>query len=386
MLRKTAYSSPAHVASVICRRPRLPAAASGVPFGTPYDATQLAVAWQKLLESADVLGNVDTYQFDLVHVGHQVMSNRAPVYLGRVFDAYYAKDREALAKATGEYAQFVSDLDELLATRREFLLGKWLADAKHWATNDDQRRLYEWNARNLITLWGPRDSVLHDYSQRQWSGMFAGFYLPRWQMLFERLDRALAEDKPFDAKAFENQVRDWEVNWTHNDTQYPAVARGDPLAVARRLWTKYGKPATERDVTSLTTGKPASCSAALAPYPARLANDGWYRNTNRYWATDVAKDKDAWWQVDLEEPTTVGRVVVVFYYGDERYYGFTVETSNDGKQWDMAADHGDDKVLATPSGFTCRFTPRKVRYIRVAVPHNSANTGRHLVEVMAFEK
>lgn len=36
------------------------------------------------------------------------------------------------------------------------------------------------------------------------------------------------------------------------------------------------------------------------------------------------------------------------------------------------------------AGYTCRFTPRPVRYIRVIQPHNSANTGRHLVEVMAF--
>ena len=71
--------------------------------------------------------------------------------------------------------------------------------------------------------------------------------------------------------------------------------------------------------------------AALPPYPAHLANDGIANNTDRYWATDVASDEPAWWQVDLEEPTTVGRVVVVGYYGDERYYGFTVETSLDGK-------------------------------------------------------
>ena len=39
---------------------------------------------------------------------------------------------------------------------------------------------------------------------------------------------------------------------------------------------------------------------------------------------------------------------------------------------------------ATAEGYNCRFDPRPVRYIRVTQPTNSANTGRHLVEVAAF--
>ena len=139
---------------------------------------------------------------------------------------------------------------------------------------------------------------------------------------------------------------------------------------------------------SLTTGKPVSCSFALGPHPAHLANDGHSDSTDAYWATDVTKqkDKNAWWQVDLVKPTTVGRVVVVAYYGDKRFYGFTVETSLDGKTWQMAADRRDNKAPSTAKGTTCRFAPRKVRYIRITQTHNSANTGRHLVEVMAYEK
>ncbi|MDP6545881.1 MAG: discoidin domain-containing protein [Phycisphaerae bacterium] len=139
---------------------------------------------------------------------------------------------------------------------------------------------------------------------------------------------------------------------------------------------------------SLTTGKPVTCSFALGSKPARLANDGYSDSTDAYWATDVTKQKDkrAWWQVDLQKPTTVGHVVVVGYYGDKRFYGFTVETSPDGKTWQLAADRRDNKTLSTVKGYTCRFAPRKVRYLRVTQTHNSANTGRHLVEVMAFEK
>ena len=141
------------------------------------------------------------------------------------------------------------------------------------------------------------------------------------------------------------------------------------------------------NAVSLTTGKPATCSHALAANPANLANDGRSNDTGSYWATDIAgHELGAWWQVDLEKAVMVGRVVVVGFYGDRRYYGFTVETSLDGKTWNLAADLRDNKELSTRQGYTCRFDPRPVRYIRVTQTSNSANTGRHLVEVMAYDK
>jgi len=141
------------------------------------------------------------------------------------------------------------------------------------------------------------------------------------------------------------------------------------------------------DAPSLTTGKPATCSHALPQYPAHLANDGRVGDTNSFWATDVAQHPgDAWWQVDLEQPSKVGCVIVVCYYGDQRVYGFTVEGSLDGNKWDMLADRRDNQAPSTAKGYCCEFEARAIRYLRVTQTRNSANTGRHLVEVMAFEK
>jgi len=145
----------------------------------------------------------------------------------------------------------------------------------------------------------------------------------------------------------------------------------------------WGKP----DAPSLTTGKPATCSHALPQCPAHLANDGRVGDPNSFWATDVGQHPgEAWWQVDLERPTKVGCVVVVCYYGDNRVYGFTVQGSNDGAAWTMLADRRGNEEPATPEGYCCEFEPRSIRYLRVTQTRNSANTGRHLVEVMAFEK
>ena len=51
------------------------------------------------------------------------------------------------------------DVDKLLATDEHFLLGVWLENAKNMSTSDQERRLYEYNARNQITLWGPDGNV-----------------------------------------------------------------------------------------------------------------------------------------------------------------------------------------------------------------------------------
>ena len=50
-------------------------------------------------------------------------------------------------------------MDVLLGTDPHFLLGNWLEAAKAIGTTDDEKKLYEYNARNQITLWGPTGQV-----------------------------------------------------------------------------------------------------------------------------------------------------------------------------------------------------------------------------------
>ncbi len=276
----------------------------------------------------------------------------------------------------------------MLATRGEFLLGRWLADARRWGTTDAERAKFEWNARRVLTLWGT-GKVIRDYARKEWSGMLSGFYLHRWDWYLRQVGEALNSERPFDSKAFSGKLWDWERDWADGTETYPTEPQGDSIAVAKKLWAKYGeefKPAPP-DAPSLTTGKPVSCSDALGPHPARLATDGHAGNTDRFWATDVQQHPGpAWWQVDLEKSTIIDRVVVVCYFGDKRHYGFTVETSLDGNAWQLAADKRQNKELSTAAGITCTFAQRNARYIRVTQTHNSANTGRHLVEVMAYHK
>lgn len=240
ILLDTAYRTPKQTGSIIQARPSLD---GGIPWnegGRPYDPARLAQAWKTLLEAADVLGGVDSYQYDLVNLTRQVLANHASALREKIAAAYQAKDRQQLAEAAKPFLTLFDDLDLLLATRREFLLGDWLEQAKRWGLTEEERRHYEWNARNQITLWGPADSGLHDYASKQWSGLLRDFYRKRWERFLQTLDQCLEKNQPLDAAAFDREIRTWEEQWTHDTTVYPATPQGDPVAVAKQLFKKYG--------------------------------------------------------------------------------------------------------------------------------------------------
>ena len=188
-LLNSVYQRPARGGSVISQLPSV----SGGHGGAAGHMTQLAEAWQSLLEAADQLSDVDTYRYDLVNVARQALAQPAAVLHQEVVAAWQARDTEAFGRASDRFLQLMADLDELLATRPEFLLGRWLEDAKRWGTTEAEQARYEWNARRVLTLWG-QGPAIDDYACRQWSGMINGYYRPRWERLFHGPTRSLQRD------------------------------------------------------------------------------------------------------------------------------------------------------------------------------------------------
>lgn len=241
LLLRTAYSQPRQIGSIIRNRPRVDFVSRGKAPRVPYPAETLTAACKELLAAADDLRDLPTYQYDVVHVTRQVLCNRADVMYDEMIAAYEARDGARVEASGAQLLQVMDDLDTLLATQEAFLLGRWLEDAKRWATNDEERTLYEWNARNQITLWGPGDGVLFDYAAKQWSGMIRGFYRPRWEQFIEKLHESLAKQQEFDAESFETQIRAWEEEWTRGTETYPSAPMGDSVATARRMLEKYSR-------------------------------------------------------------------------------------------------------------------------------------------------
>jgi alpha-N-acetylglucosaminidase len=67
--------------------------------------------------------------------------------------------------------------------------------ARSCGITDKEKALYEWNARVQITTWGNRYCAdtggLRDYAHKEWQGLLADFYMPRWNMFFDHLRQDL---------------------------------------------------------------------------------------------------------------------------------------------------------------------------------------------------
>ena len=236
ILRNTLYKQGGPMATVLTERPSLKPSTTGENWH--YQADLLRVL-NLLLAQADELRSVETYRFDLVNLTRELLVAQAARGVGDTLQAYEAHDTIRFDEAVMRLRQLFQDVDDLLATDRNFLLGSWLESAKRWAGSEAERRLYEWNARNLITLWGPSDSLLHEYAARQWSGMFKGFYQKRWDLFLDRLRQALVDNQPFDGNKADDEIRVWEEHWTHQTENYPIDPRGDAVNIVRRTLEKY---------------------------------------------------------------------------------------------------------------------------------------------------
>lgn len=104
-----------------------------------YNATELETGFHLLLGAADAegstLGTQETYLYDLVTLAVQVISNRALEMLPQIEAAFRNSNAVAeLVTLTMAFEKLLTTADELLGTRRLFLMGRQLAAARKWGT------------------------------------------------------------------------------------------------------------------------------------------------------------------------------------------------------------------------------------------------------------
>ncbi len=233
---------------VVCARPSLQVGAVSSWGGTGifYDPQDVARAAYNLLE-AGLSG--ENYSYDLTDLSRQALTDYAYYLLQAINEAHNAKNTELFNARRDAYLQLILDLDELLNTNKDFIVGRWtqlargIADEVNGKTIDgtpinitdaDRNWLELNNARTLITTWGDRDQAnnggLRDYSYRMWGGIMKDFYYARWKYYFDN----------------NLQGTDWfdmEWKWAHNSGgtvySYNNTTTGNTADVAERLFGKY---------------------------------------------------------------------------------------------------------------------------------------------------
>jgi Alpha-N-acetylglucosaminidase (NAGLU). len=244
ILKNTVYNagvSNGGPESIITGRPTFAAKTTCTNPTKGYRPADLVPAWELMVKASEQLNTSAGFRYDLVDITRQVLANYADTLQRDFAKAYQQKNKEQFTSIFNRFTNVISDMETLLATQPDFLLGRWLNDAVQWGATPAEKKLYEKNARNLITLWGDQNSGLHEYACKQWSGMLNDFYLPRWQQFFTAAINALDNNQPFDQKAFEGTMKVWEWNWVNKQGGYNTEPVGDAVATVKKLFAKYEK-------------------------------------------------------------------------------------------------------------------------------------------------
>ena len=227
-----------------------------------YHNEDLVRVWELFLQAGPAARKSSAYQRDLVDTTRQALGNMGLTLRNQMAAAYDRKDAVAFKQAADQFMALGRDLDEFLGTRTEFMLGKWIEDAKSWAANKDEQAYYEKDARSIITIWG---GGLTDYAGRQWNGLMRDYYLPRWQMFIDAKLSELKGGPPVDRQALEKQWRDHDLKFATTAGGHYATKRyGDFFAMSRALYKKYAPLAASGQVPN---------PSALHPNESRTTYD-----------------------------------------------------------------------------------------------------------------
>eukprot|EP00762_Andalucia_godoyi_P000935 ANDGO_03742.mRNA.1 Alpha-N-acetylglucosaminidase len=208
ILASTVYSTSGRVVqSPLQKRPTLVPAEPQL-----YDVSVLPPALQALLWANETMAYVPTYVYDLVDVKRQVLVDQSWAAQRHVIDAFDGGNGTVLAvqKAISEMMSIISSLDHTLSFDDHFSLGGWLQDAKSWSRSPEEDYLYQFNAKNQLTMWGP-DANINDYASKHWSGLVAEYYGGRWSLfgscLVDVITKAVANTTICDSRLlqFEQQ-------------------------------------------------------------------------------------------------------------------------------------------------------------------------------------
>ena len=225
--------------SIFCGRPGLNnfQASSWSKMQNYYDPTSTEAAARLMLEVADKYKGNNNFEYDLVDIVRQSLSDRGRIVYNQTIADFKSFDKKSFAAHSQEFLNILLAQDRLLGTRSEFRVGRWIEQARNLGTTPEEKDLYEWNARVQITTWGNRvcanDGGLRDYAHKEWNGLLKDFYYKRWAAYWQTLQNVL-DGKPM----VELDYYAMEEPWTLAHNPYASQPEGDCVSVAKEVFNE----------------------------------------------------------------------------------------------------------------------------------------------------
>ena len=249
LLARSVYGAGAKIVeqgcheSVLCARPALDVyqVSSWSEMEEFYNPDDVINAARLMVEASHEVKANDNFRYDLVDVTRQAIAEQARYVYDEVVAAYKAKDRKMFDYTTKRFLDILLQQDRLLSSMPDFMVGGWIRSARNLGQNEQERNHYEWNARVQITTWGNRSAAerggLREYAHKEWNGVLADFYYPRWKAYFEALAATL-DGKPM--KDIDFYAMD--EKWTFQHNVYPYEAQGDAVEFSQTAFENvFGK-------------------------------------------------------------------------------------------------------------------------------------------------
>ena len=347
---------------------------------------KLYQAWELMQQGADQLGNCASYQFDLINLGREVMSRMSDYVINRISQAYSNKDVKALEESRNALFAYIADFDKLMGANEYFLLGKWLNDARKWASSPEEVQHMEWCAKRQITDWGGH---IGPYSVKEWSGLGTKA-APEWRIYTDELIKSIEENRAADMTAYNNKRLEFYNQWLNTKDELPFEPQGNAVEISAEMLekcgqlleeyktkTSYNEIVRQQGVAGLARNKKVvATNSENGAHPESMLVDGDLTLASSWWATAPATAT-----VDIGAPAVVAGFLLTTYWGDNRYYQYTIDISEDGVTWTTVVDESDNTKVAGPQGILYPIDGTVCRYVRLNMLRNSVNSSVHVVEL-----
>jgi alpha-N-acetylglucosaminidase len=204
--------------------------------GNPFPLEKIFYVWENLLNAANDCNKSDGYRYDLVDITRQALSDAGNSLYKKIVIAYKNNNKQKVEELSKIMIDLFDDLDEILSTRQELLLGKWIKQSRTYGNSKAESDLCEYNARSLVTIWS-ESSIFHsDYSNRTWSGLVNNYYKHRWETFLT----ALNNDENFNEDSVKRTIINWELQWIkQTDGNFNSEPKGNSTEISKKLFIKW---------------------------------------------------------------------------------------------------------------------------------------------------
>jgi len=238
------YHSDGSLKALVDRAPEL-----SMESDLRFNPGNIAEAWRLLV--SDTASNkldpsVGPLRYDIVDFGRQTLTNLY-IDLHTMFVTAFLMYNETGVNTADELkllsslmVDIITDLDTLLASDPNYLLGNWINDARKTAPTNSSKNVtdnLEFNARNQITMWGKGNH--EDYASKEWAGLVGDYYLTRWKMFTSYVLDVVQSGGQYNQTEWDDARVQFEWSWNNEIKPYPTTPQGDTIEIASTLVHKY---------------------------------------------------------------------------------------------------------------------------------------------------